>query len=88
MSEPTFTPKTDSLRHLYRGERRQGIRGAHQIGVHAPVLFRPHRRDRAEAHQWDVPDEILAGGRMGWPLILSSLKSFLETGKAIAVKLG
>jgi uncharacterized protein YndB with AHSA1/START domain len=40
-----------------------------------------------EAHQWDVPDAILAGGRMGWPLILSSLKSLLETGKPIAVKL-
>ncbi len=43
-----------------------------------------------EAHQWDVPDAILAGGRQGWPFILSSLKSVLETGKPIAVpvKLG
>jgi uncharacterized protein YndB with AHSA1/START domain len=41
---------------------------------------------RCEAHQWEVPDEILAGGRMGWPLILSSLKSLLETGKPIVVK--
>ena len=43
-----------------------------------------------EAHQWDVPDAILAGGRQGWPLILSSLKSVLETGKPIesAVKMG
>jgi uncharacterized protein YndB with AHSA1/START domain len=38
-----------------------------------------------ESHQWDVPDAILAGGRQGWPLILSSLKSVLETGKPIAV---
>ena len=38
-----------------------------------------------EAHQWDVPDAILAGGRQGWPLILSSLKSLLETGKPISV---
>jgi hypothetical protein len=38
-----------------------------------------------EAHQWDVPDAILAGGRQGWPLILSSLKSLLETGKPIEV---
>ncbi len=38
-----------------------------------------------EAHQWDVPDAILAGGRQGWPLILSSLKSLLETGKPIVV---
>jgi uncharacterized protein YndB with AHSA1/START domain len=43
-----------------------------------------------EAHQWDVPDAILAGGRQGWPLILSSLKSVLETGKPIeiSVKMG
>jgi len=38
-----------------------------------------------EAHQWEVPDAILAGGRHGWPLILSNLKSVLETGKPITV---
>ena len=38
-----------------------------------------------EAHQWDIPDAILAGGRQGWPFILSSLKSVLETGKPIEV---
>ena len=38
-----------------------------------------------EAHQWEVPDAILAGGRQGWPFILSSLNSVLETGKPIAV---
>jgi hypothetical protein len=40
-----------------------------------------------EAHSWDVPDEILAGGRTGWPAILSSLKSLLETGKPLDIKL-
>jgi uncharacterized protein YndB with AHSA1/START domain len=44
------------------------------------------RLTMSEAHQWEVPDEILAGGRMGWPLILSSLKSLLETGKPIVVR--
>ena len=44
------------------------------------------RLTMSEAHQWEVPDEILAGGRMGWPLILSSLKSLVETGKPIVVK--
>jgi uncharacterized protein YndB with AHSA1/START domain len=39
-----------------------------------------------ESHQWDIPDALLAGGRMGWPLILSSLKSLVETGAAIVVK--
>jgi uncharacterized protein YndB with AHSA1/START domain len=40
-----------------------------------------------EAHSWDVPDTILAGGRAGWPAILSSLKSVLETGKPLTVKM-
>ncbi len=38
----------------------------------------------SESFRWDVPDAILAGGRQGWPFILSSLKSLLETGKPIA----
>jgi len=45
------------------------------------------RLTMSESHQWDVPDDILAGGRMGWPLILSSLKSLLETGRPIVVKM-
>jgi uncharacterized protein YndB with AHSA1/START domain len=40
-----------------------------------------------EAHSWDVPDDILAGGRQGWPAILSGLKSVLETGKALDTKM-
>ena len=40
-----------------------------------------------EAHQWDVPDDLLSGGRAGWPAILSSLKSVLETGRPLALKL-
>jgi uncharacterized protein YndB with AHSA1/START domain len=40
------------------------------------------RLTMTEAHSWDVPDAILAGGRSGWPAILSGLKSLLETGKA------
>jgi uncharacterized protein YndB with AHSA1/START domain len=40
-----------------------------------------------EAHQWDVPDDLLSGGRAGWPAILSSLKSVLETGKALRIEL-
>jgi uncharacterized protein YndB with AHSA1/START domain len=38
-----------------------------------------------EAHSWAVPDAILAGGRAGWPAILSSLKSVLETGKQLEI---
>jgi uncharacterized protein YndB with AHSA1/START domain len=40
-----------------------------------------------ESHSWDVPDDILAGGRAGWPAILSSLKSVLETGKPLDIKM-
>jgi len=45
------------------------------------------RLTMSESHQWDVPDAILSGGRMGWPLVLSSLKSLIETGKPLVVKL-
>jgi hypothetical protein len=34
-----------------------------------------------------VPEAILSGGRTGWPAILSSLKSLLETGKAPAIQM-
>jgi uncharacterized protein YndB with AHSA1/START domain len=40
-----------------------------------------------EAHCWNVPDEILAGGRGGWPAILSSLKSVLETAKPLDIRM-
>ena len=40
-----------------------------------------------ESHSWEIPGPILEGGRTGWPAILSSLKSVLETGKPLDVKL-
>ena len=40
-----------------------------------------------EAYQWEVPDDLLEGGRSGWPAILSSLKSVLEIGKPLVIKL-
>jgi len=45
------------------------------------------RLTMTEAHSWDIPDAILSGGRQGWPVILSSLKSLIETGKPIIVKM-
>ena len=45
------------------------------------------RLTMTEAHQWDVPDDLLSGGRAGWPAILSSLKSVLETGKPLSLKM-
>ncbi|MBI1201430.1 MAG: ATPase [Rhodopseudomonas sp.] len=43
------------------------------------------RLTMTESHQWDVPDAILSGGRAGWPAILSSLKSLLETGRPLSI---
>lgn len=40
------------------------------------------RLTMTESHSWAVPEAILAGGRSGWPAILSRLKSLLETGTA------
>ena len=40
-----------------------------------------------ESHERELPDDILSGGRTGWPAILSSLKSVLETGKPLRVKM-
>src|ERR1700748_3080211 len=34
----------------------------------------------SEAHDRPIDDDILSGGRQGWPVILSSLKSLLESG--------
>ena len=38
-----------------------------------------------QSHDRQLSDDILSGGRQGWPAILSSLKSVLETGNALAV---
>jgi uncharacterized protein YndB with AHSA1/START domain len=40
-----------------------------------------------QAHDRPIGDDILSGGRAGWPAILSSLKSLLETGNALAIKM-
>jgi uncharacterized protein YndB with AHSA1/START domain len=39
-----------------------------------------------QSHDRPISDDILSGGRQGWPAILSSLKSLLETGEALAIK--
>jgi uncharacterized protein YndB with AHSA1/START domain len=40
-----------------------------------------------EAHDRPIDDDILEGGRQGWPAIISSLKSLLETGEPLVVKM-
>jgi len=40
-----------------------------------------------QSHDRDISEDILSGGRQGWPAILSSLKSVLETGNALTIKM-
>ena len=40
-----------------------------------------------QSHDRPISDDILSGGRTGWPAILSSLKSLLETGEALVIKM-
>jgi uncharacterized protein YndB with AHSA1/START domain len=46
------------------------------------------RLTMTESHDRILDDDILSGGRQGWPAILSSLKSLLETGEPLVVKMG
>jgi uncharacterized protein YndB with AHSA1/START domain len=45
------------------------------------------RLTMTEAHDRPLSDDILSGGRQGWPAILSSLKSLLETGVPLTVQM-
>jgi uncharacterized protein YndB with AHSA1/START domain len=40
-----------------------------------------------QANDRELSDDILSGGRSGWPAFLSSLKSLLETGTALTIKM-
>jgi uncharacterized protein YndB with AHSA1/START domain len=40
-----------------------------------------------EAHDRPISDDILSGGRTGWPAIMSGLKSLLETGQPLVMKM-
>ena len=46
------------------------------------------RLTMSESHDRPLSDDILSGGRQGWPAILSGLKSLLETGRPLVVKMG
>jgi uncharacterized protein YndB with AHSA1/START domain len=45
------------------------------------------RLTMTESHEKPLGDDILSGGRAGWPAILSALKSLLETGKAPSIQM-
>jgi uncharacterized protein YndB with AHSA1/START domain len=40
-----------------------------------------------QSHDRSIDDDVLSGGRQGWPAILSSLKSLLETGEPLVIKM-
>lgn len=43
------------------------------------------RLTMTEAHPTPIAEALLEGGRRGWPMILSGLKSLLETGKPLNI---
>lgn len=43
------------------------------------------RLTMTESHPTPIPAYLLEGGRRGWPMILSGLKSLLETGQPLAI---
>src|SRR3984885_3893899 len=45
------------------------------------------RLPMTEAHDRPISDDIPSGGRQGWPAILSSLKTLIETGEALLIKM-
>ena len=45
------------------------------------------RLTMTESHDRHLSDDILSGGRQGWPVILSSLKSLLESGEPLVVQM-
>ena len=45
------------------------------------------RLTMTEAHPIPIPAYLLEGGRRGWPMIFSSLKSLLETGRPLNIAL-
>src|SRR3954468_8633046 len=45
------------------------------------------RLTMTESHERELSEDILSGGRTGWPAILSSLKSVLEIGKPLGLKM-
>jgi len=40
-----------------------------------------------QSHDRPLSDDILSGGRQGWPAILSSLKTVLETGNPLPIRM-
>lgn len=45
------------------------------------------RLTMTQANDRPIDDDILSGGRTGWPAILSNLKSLLETGNVMTIKM-
>ncbi len=50
-----------------------------------PVSESVVRLTMTEAHPTPIPAPLLEGGRKGWPMILSGLKTLLETGQPLKI---
>jgi uncharacterized protein YndB with AHSA1/START domain len=50
-----------------------------------PVGDAAVRLTMTEAHPTPIPAYLLEGGRKGWPMILSGLKTLLETGRPLSI---
>ena len=90
MSEPKFVPNTVYVTYIASTPEKVSELPECLVTYDIETMGGSVKLTMTEAHQWDIPDAILAGGRQGWPFILSSLKSVLETGKPIvmSVKMG
>ena len=61
--------------------------GATLVTYEIEPLGNAVRLTMTESHDRPLDDDILSGGRQGWPAILSSLKSLLETGEPLVVRM-
>jgi len=52
---------------------------AYEMDSLGPVV----RLMMTESHRWAIGEKLLEGGRRGWPVILSGLKTLLETGQPL-----
>ena len=53
------------------------------VTYHLDKLGEVVRLTMTESHREGIDEKLLEGGRRGWPIILSGLKSLLETGRAL-----
>ena len=68
----------------------EGIRealGSETVSYEIEPVGEAVRLTMIQANERDLGDDILSGGRAGWPALLSNLKSLLETGKVSKIEM-